>query len=136
MSLAVTSHHACLTVFRFLICMNVNAPRLFKCPYRLWLLHGAEPQFSCTLKAGDTVGNCQRQVSSFWLNWSLKLQGNNERKKHLLHRIVCSKYGLNWSLKLQGNNERKKHLLHRIVCFQMPQKGFMPEAFLRFKLLG
>ncbi len=27
-------------------------------------------------------------------------------------------------------------LLHRMMCFEMPEKGFMPEALLRFKLLG
>ncbi len=32
--------------------------------------------------------------------------------------------------------KEKTPLLHRIVCFQMPEKGFMPEASLRFKFLG
>ncbi len=44
---------------------------------------------------------------------------------------------LNWSSKMQENNDRKNTtLLHRIVCFQMHEKGFMPETFLRFNFWG
>ena len=44
------------------------------------------------------------------------------------------KFGLNLSAKLQENNERKNNLVSQnCVCFQMPEKGFGSEVFLRFK---
>ncbi len=57
-----------------------------------------------------------------------------------MHTIInLWKFRLNWSSKLQENNGEKTKQnkitpsLHRIVCFQMPVKGFLREAFLRFK---
>ena len=39
---------------------------------------------------------------------------------NIMHEIknLC-KFELNWSLKFRDNNERKTHLLHKVVCFQM-----------------
>ena len=46
-----------------------------------------------------------------------------------MHKITnLGKVGINWSLKLQGNNERKTPLFHKFVCFKMPKKSFRPEV--------
>ncbi len=59
---------------------------------------------------------------------------------HLVYLCICinNKPVEIWA-QLVINNARKKEketpLLHRIMCFQMPEKDFMSEAFLRFKVL-
>ena len=75
------------------------------------------------LKALDTFGNCQRPVFLLGV------------PQHM-HKITnLRKIWLNWSLNLQGNNERrKKHLLHYFVCFQIVIKRLQLKSFLLFEL--
>ena len=63
---------------------------------------------SSFLKALDAIGNCQRTVFSLGVSQRM-LKITNLRWK----------VWLNWSSKLQENNERKTHYF---VCFQMPNK--------------
>ncbi len=78
--------------------------------------------------------NTSFTISTQW--WCL--ENINHYNWAVTHKIAnLWKCGLNWSSKLRENNEWKnKLLLHKIVCFQMLEKGFMPEAFLRLKFLG
>ena len=56
------------------------------------------------LKTLDTIGNCQRPVFSLGVS------------KHM-HKITnLWKFELNWSSKLQDNNERKKYRCHMKLC--------------------
>ena len=73
------------------------------------------------LKELDTVGNCQRPGFSLCVS------------KHMNKITSLRTFALNWSLKLQENDERKKHpCLYKIVCFQIGIKGFRPEVFYYF----
>ena len=48
-----------------------------------------------------------------------------------MHKITnLWKFGLNWSSKLQENNERKNTLVAQIVCFQMLIKASGLKSFI------
>ena len=53
--------------------------------------------------------------------------------KHLKMNIENWKHGLNWSLKLQENNERKNTLVAQLCVLSGSWGCFRPEVFLRFK---
>ena len=48
-----------------------------------------------------------------------------DASKHVLKITKLCKSGLNWSSKLQEDNERKTTSLYRNVCFQMREKGLI-----------
>ena len=89
------------------------------CLLQLWYLVLHTSTCNCSrdiwsLKALDTFGNCQRPV--------LSLVPTHRHNMFYLHVITnLWKLFLNWSSKLQENNERKNTLVAQIVCFQTCQ---------------
>ena len=72
------------------------------------------------LKALDTIGNCQRGVFSLGVS-------------QYMHKITnLWKFWLNRSLKLQENNDRKITLVAQFECFQMPKKTYYAWSLLTF----
>ena len=72
--------------------------------------HSWEAGYLVLLKALNMIGGCQRPVFSLGVS------------QHM-HKITnLWKFELNWSSKLQENNEEKTPLLHKFVCFQMPNQ--------------
>ncbi len=107
----------------------------------LWMLH-------------DTIANVRNMHNlgvPFMLQWNtldlpdaiipytahvLERQGLlwenvKDQYPHLVHPNICINITNLWKLRLN-----RSPLLHTTVCFQLSEKGFTPEAFLRFKFFG
>ena len=73
----------------------------------LWLAKLPLYDRNNVLKTLDTIRNCQRLVFSVGVS----------QQTHKITNLL--NFEVNWSLKLQNNNERKTPSSHQVVCFQM-----------------